>query len=150
MFGWYVFVLCVVVGVECRCFCSATGDPHIREFSGSTSSVGAGYFPLLHIPGRYSLNITVAQTGPKLTQITDLQLALAGDNVEDIPGYGQIHRARGLEVRVLQNNNVFIIWDSNIVSGPNTGFCGKYCPPDQHNQQAAGQYFAIIFSVCSV
>jgi len=124
-FAWYH-------GVEAgsTCFCSATGDPHIRNFNGATSNVGAGAFTLIKDnAGRFSVDVDVSQTSATLTQIANVNLKLAGDVVEDLPGYGQIHRADGIEIRVLNNNNVFIIWDAaKITDIRDDTLCGGTCP----------------------
>jgi len=130
----FIYVLSFVLyeGVEAgsTCFCSATGDPHIRNFNGATSNVGAGAFTLIKDnAGRFSVDVDVSQTSATLTQIANVNLKLAGDVVEDLPGYGQIHRADGIEIRVLNNNNVFIIWDAaKITDIRDDTLCGGTCP----------------------
>jgi len=113
-----------------KCFCSATGDPHIRSLEGATSNVGAGEYTLIEdTQNKLMVEITVAQTSPTLTQIMSVDVNLAGDVVENIPGYGQVHRANGVEIRVLKNNNVFLIYDpSKGVNLKSTGtLCGGTC-----------------------
>ena len=96
-----------------KCFCSATGDPHIRDFDGQTSTVGAGEFTLLQdYSNRFNIIISVRQIG-RFTQIQEVKVNLAGDVVDHLPGYGDLHKAEGIEIRVFESNNVFIIWDSS-------------------------------------
>jgi len=133
MFFPVLCYLCLfLVGVRAandKCFCSATGDPHIRSYDGSTSNVGPGDYTLTEdTKSRFKVSITVAQTSPTLTQITSVDVALAGDTPENIPGYGMVHRANGLEIRVLKNNNVFIIWDPTVGDILQAGtLCGQSC-----------------------
>jgi len=124
------FVLYEGVDAGSTCFCSATGDPHIRNFNGATSNVGAGGFTLIKDNNnKFSVDVAVAQTSATLTQIAEVNVKLAGDVVEDLPGYGQIHRADGIEIRVLNNNNVFIIWDAaKIKDIRDDTLCGGTCP----------------------
>jgi len=127
---WICALLYNVAEAGSTCFCSATGDPHIRDFSGSTSNVGAGAFTLAKDGnGKFSVDLVVSQTSATLTQIAEVNVKLAGDQPEEMPGYGMIHRADGIEIRVLSNNNVFIIWDASILTGVSQDtLCGGTCP----------------------
>ena len=118
-----------------NCICSATGDPHIRNFDGATSTVGPGQYTLIaDTQNKFKIEMRVAQTTPKLSQITEVSVELSGDVVEDLPDYGQIHRAGGLEVRVLKTNNVFIIWDSSKEDTQimTDSLCGTQCPNGEY------------------
>ena len=112
---WAVFALFLKrAHADSNCFCSVTGDPHIRDFDGLTSTVGAGEFMLVQdYANRFNVEIIVAQTAPAVTQIMEVKVNLVGDVVETLPGYGHVHKADGIEIRVFENNNVLIIWDSN-------------------------------------
>jgi len=127
---WICALLYNVAEAGSTCFCSATGDPHIRDFSGSTSNVGAGAFTLAKDSnGKFSVDLVVTQTSATLTQIAEVNVKLAGDQPEEMPGYGMIHRADGIEIRVLSNNNVFIIWDASKITGVSENtLCGGTCP----------------------
>jgi len=127
---WICALLYNVAEAGSTCFCSATGDPHIRDFSGSTSNVGAGAFTLAKDGnGKFSVDLVVTQTSATLTQIAEVNVKLAGDQPEEMPGYGMIHKADGIEIRVLSNNNVFIIWDASKITGVSGDtLCGGTCP----------------------
>jgi len=131
---WICALLYNAAEAGSTCFCSATGDPHIRSFSGATSNVGAGQFTLASAKHKFSVELIVTQTSATLTQIAEVNVKLAGDQPEQMDGYGMIHRADGIEIRVLSNNNVFIIWDASKITGVSENtLCGGTCPDAQED-----------------
>ena len=111
------------------CYCSATGDPHIRDFSTQMNMVGAGSYTLLRDSKfKYTIKITVTEVSPGVTKISDVYVRLRDEVVNDIPGYGKIYKSGALEVRVLNTNNVFIRFDDS--QGDilmQNSFCGTTC-----------------------
>jgi len=145
MFVFLCYLCAFLIGATTaadKCFCSATGDPHIRNFDGATSRVGAGDFILAEDKNfKYKVVITSVAMSPTLTQISGVEVTLAGDVVENIPGYGQVHRANGIEIRVLKNNNVFMIYDGSkgikLKSGTLCGTCAAAAAPAAGTAAAA-------------
>jgi len=86
--------------------------------------------------GKFSVDLVVTQTSATLTQIAEVSVNLRGDQPEEMAGYGMVHRADGIEIRVLSNNNVFIIWDASKIQGVNENtLCGGTCPDAEEDVQ---------------